>query len=248
MRSTPMLVLAALAALTLSINDAAEARRMGGGGNFGAQRSVTPQRATPAQPAQGNANPATPPAATPAAPQSPTAAGAPKAAPTPTPAAAPTGMSRWLGPIAGIAAGLGLAALLSHFGLSEGFGSLLLLALAVFAGVFLIRMFLGRRTGATAPVEYSAAGAATGSGPYHSGAGAGISVVYADVAHPFTVGARWRSGDRDRRRGSIRRDASLRLRCPRASTPRASPARPSASTSRSSAPTTSPTARRWPTS
>src|SRR6478736_639171 len=41
MRSTPMLMLAALAALTLSLNDAAEARRMGGGGNFGAQRSVT---------------------------------------------------------------------------------------------------------------------------------------------------------------------------------------------------------------
>ena len=40
------------------------------------------------------------------------------------PARPPSGTSRWLGPIAGIAAGLGLAALLSHFGLSEGFGEL----------------------------------------------------------------------------------------------------------------------------
>ena len=49
------------------------------------------------------------------------------------PAAVPprTGASRWLGPIAGIAAGLGLAALMSHFGLSEGFGSLLLVMLVV---------------------------------------------------------------------------------------------------------------------
>jgi predicted lipid-binding transport protein (Tim44 family) len=44
-----------------------------------------------------------------------------------TPAPAPSGMSRWLGPIAGIAAGLGLAALLSHFGLPEGLGTFLLL-------------------------------------------------------------------------------------------------------------------------
>ncbi len=42
-------------------------------------------------------------------------------------------MSRWLGPIAGLAAGLGLAALLSHFGLPEGLGSFLLLALLVIA-------------------------------------------------------------------------------------------------------------------
>ena len=54
-------------------------------------------------------------------------------------------MSRWLGPIAGIAAGLGLAALMSHLGLSEGFGSILLMGLAIFAGIYVLRMFLGRR-------------------------------------------------------------------------------------------------------
>ena len=48
-------------------------------------------------------------------------AAAAKAAPAAAAAAAParTGMSRWLGPVAGIAAGLGLAALASHLGIAE---------------------------------------------------------------------------------------------------------------------------------
>lgn len=148
MRTIILVTLTAIAA-TLTLNDAAEARRMGGGGNFGAQRqSVTPQRASPAQ-----ANPAAPGSA-PASPQSPASAAAPK---TPPPSAqpAPSGMSRWMGPLAGIAAGLGLAALLSHFGLSEGFGSLLVLALILFGGVYLVRMFLGRRAPVSAPLRYA---------------------------------------------------------------------------------------------
>ena len=76
----------------------------------------------------------------------------------PTPAAAPSGASRWLGPIAGIAAGLGLAALLSHFGLSEGLGSILLIGLALFAGVFLVRMLMSRRE-PSKPLQYAGAGA-----------------------------------------------------------------------------------------
>ena len=44
----------------------------------------------------------------------------PAPAPAPTPAAQPN-RSRWLGPIAGLAAGLGIAALLSHFGLGGAF-------------------------------------------------------------------------------------------------------------------------------
>jgi len=69
-------------------------------------------------------------------------------------------MSRWLGPIAGIAAGLGLAALLSHFGLPEGFGSFLLIALAVFAGFFVLRMLLARRRPTSQPLAYAASGGA----------------------------------------------------------------------------------------
>jgi len=143
MKRTSFLLLAAFAALTLTLSDLADAARMGGGRSFGAQRqSVTPSK--PAPPAAAPANSA---AAQPATPAAGTA---------PAPAAAPSGASRWLGPIAGIAAGLGLAALLSHFGLSEGFGSLLLVALVIFAGVFLVRMLMRRRETAK-PLQYAGA-------------------------------------------------------------------------------------------
>src|SRR5690606_17193733 len=58
-----------------------------------------------------------------------------------------TGMSRFLGPIAGIAAGLGIAALLSSMGLggaaAEFIGSLLLIGLVVFAVLFIVRRLRG---------------------------------------------------------------------------------------------------------
>ena len=144
MKRTSILLLAAFAALTLTVSDLADAARMGGGRSFGAQRqSVTPSN--PAPPAAAPANNAAAQPTTPAA------------GTTPAPAAAPSGASRWLGPIAGIAAGLGLAALLSHFGLSEGFGSLLLVGLVIFAGVFLVRMLMRRRETAK-PLQYAGAG------------------------------------------------------------------------------------------
>ncbi|WP_291382695.1 MULTISPECIES: Tim44 domain-containing protein, partial [Achromobacter] len=62
-------------------------------------------------------------------------------------AAAKSGASRWLGPIAGIAAGLGIAALLSSMGLSGAFleflSSALLIAAVVFAVMFIIRRLRG---------------------------------------------------------------------------------------------------------
>ncbi len=150
------ILIAALAAVSMSLTDFADARRMGGGRSLGAQReSITPTRPAPSPtaPAGNTASPAQPSA--PAA----AAAKAPAAAPAP----APSGASRWLGPIAGIAAGLGLAALMSHFGLSEGFGSLLLIALLVIGAIFVLRMFLGRRqaAGATQPgaMQYANANA-----------------------------------------------------------------------------------------
>ena len=152
MKRTPILLLAGFAALTLALSDLADAGRMGGGRSFGAQRqSVTPSKSAP-------------PAATPAnnAAAQPTA---PAAAPPAGAAPAPSAGSRWLGPIAGIAAGLGLAALLSHFGLSEGFGSLLLVGLLVFAGIFLFRMLMGRRDTAKAPLQYAGVGARDGTRP-----------------------------------------------------------------------------------
>src|SRR5213593_937033 len=146
MKRTSILLLAAFAALTLTLSDLADAARMGGGRSFGAQRqSVTPSKSAPPAAAPANnaaAQPTTPAAGT-----------------TPAPADAPSGASRWLGPIAGIAAGLGLAALLSHFGLSEGFGSLLLVALVVLAGIVLFRMLMRRRDTARAPLQYAGASA-----------------------------------------------------------------------------------------
>jgi len=148
MKRTPILLLAAFAALTLTLSDLADAARMGGGRSFGAQRQgIAPSKSAPpagnaaAQPTTPASPAATPPAGTPSA-----------------PAATPTGAPRWLGPIAGIAAGLGLAALLSHFGLSEGFGSLLLLGLFVVGGVFLFRMLMARREAAKPSLQYLNAG------------------------------------------------------------------------------------------
>ena len=155
MKHKVVMMLAAIAAFTLTLNGVADARRMGGGGNLGAQRSITPQKAAPAPGA-----PAGNTASQTSAPSSQPAAAAPAAA------AAPSGMSRWLGPIAGIAAGLGLAALMSHLGLSEGFGSILLIGLVIFAGIYVLRMFLGRRQTSAAPLQYSGASAgANGSTP-----------------------------------------------------------------------------------
>ena len=160
MKNLTILTFAAVAALTLALNGSADARRLGGGGNFGAQRNIAPpQKAAPAPTAPAG-NAATQPSA-PAQPAAPASAAAAKAAPA-TPAPAPSGMSRWLGPIAGIAAGLGLAALMSHLGLSEGFGTLLLVGLMVFAGIVVLRMFLARRQGSNAPLQYSGATADAG--------------------------------------------------------------------------------------
>ncbi|MBI3150435.1 MAG: Tim44 domain-containing protein [Betaproteobacteria bacterium] len=110
----------------------AEAKRLGGGKSVGTQRDAVTQRQ------------AAPPAASPQ--QAAPTAGAPAAAAAP----ATSGARRWLGPIAGIAAGLGLAALLSHFGLGEGFASMLLILLLVVGVVFVVRLFLRARQPARA--------------------------------------------------------------------------------------------------
>src|SRR6185369_9826596 len=86
-------------ALALVAHDA-DAGRLGGGKSFGKQSSTFTQRqaTTPSKPAsaQDASKAATPPVT----------------APAPQPAG-----NRWLGPLAGIAAGLGIGMLLSHFGL-----------------------------------------------------------------------------------------------------------------------------------
>lgn len=127
-----MLVVSAGAMLSVSFD--AEARRMGGGKSFGRQSSnITQQRQA-----------VTPPAATTTPRTGAAAAGATAGA---AGTAAKSGMSRWLGPIAGIAAGLGIAALLSSLGLSGAFlemmSSLLLIGLLVFGVMFIVRRLRG---------------------------------------------------------------------------------------------------------
>ncbi|MBX6318750.1 TIM44-like domain-containing protein [Pigmentiphaga sp.] len=136
-RILPALVIAISTVAMLGVSHDALAKRLGGGGSIGRQSSNVTQRQAvpPARNPQQQGQQAAPSQAAPAA------AGAAGAT------AARSGMSRWLGPIAGIAAGLGLAALLSHFGLgaaaAEFIGSLLLIALVVFALMFILRRLRG---------------------------------------------------------------------------------------------------------
>ena len=127
---------AAVVGLGLMIPEA-EARRFGGSKSFGMQRQATP---APAPTQAGK------PAAAPGAAAAPTAA-----------AAKPAGMNRFLGPLAGLAAGLGIAALLSHFGLGEEFAGVVMLLLLVMVGIFVVRRLLGSR--APRPgMQYAGAG------------------------------------------------------------------------------------------
>ena len=148
MKNYRIALIAALAAVSVSVvvGSVAEAKRLGSGSSMGAQRqSVAPRPpAAPPGAAAQPVMPAQPGAALPAKPATPAAA-----------APAASGMSKWLGQIAGIAAGLGLAALLSHFGLPEGLGSLLLVALLAVAVVFVVRMLLARRQQPRPAMQYA---------------------------------------------------------------------------------------------
>ncbi len=101
-----------------------EAKRLGGGKSSGMQRSAPdkPAQATPATPANN--------AATPAAAGAGAAAAAPKRS--------------WMGPIAGLAAGLGLVALFSALGMGEGLANVVMIALLALAAFFVIRLLMRR--------------------------------------------------------------------------------------------------------
>ena len=135
MKRTLVALMAAILALGLGIQEA-QARRLGGGGSFGMSRSSPAMRPAPAP--------------APAAP----GVGASPSQPLGTPAAAPRPGNRWLGPLAGIATGIGLAALFSHFGLGEGFADLAMVLLLVGGGVILLR-FLFARQGQEGRLQYA---------------------------------------------------------------------------------------------
>ena len=107
----------------------AEAKRLGGGGSFGKSSPSYSRQA----PAQGPGQSAT----------------APRQAP---PAAAPA--SPWRGILGGALLGLGLGALMSHFGLGGEFASMistvLMIGLLAFGAMFLFRM-LSKKTASQAP-------------------------------------------------------------------------------------------------
>ena len=134
-RGVAMAAVAGFLALAMVAADAEAARRFGGGKSFGrqSQNVERQQMQPPARDAAGQAAPGQ--------------QGAQSAGPTGQPQPA---RNRWMGPLAGLAAGLGIAALLSAFGLSGAFakmlGSLLVVALLVGAALFVWRMLRGAGT------------------------------------------------------------------------------------------------------
>lgn len=127
--------------MTLGLGTAhfdAEAKRIGGGKSLGMQRQATP----PAN----------------------TANAAPSAAPTTAAAgAAATPKRNWMGPVAGLAAGLGIAALASHLGFGEELANMLMIGLLVMAVIAVIGFVMRKKA------------AAQGGGMAYAGAGAGQS-------------------------------------------------------------------------
>lgn len=141
------------AAMTLVSFEAEARRSLGGGKSFGRQSSNVMQQRQAVQPpaATTNRNAATPANA--------------NAARSGAAAQPRSGFSRFLGPIAGIAAGLGIAALLSSLGLGgallEALSSAILIGLVILAVVFVVRRLRGGSRPAT-----QAASSAQGSPMY----------------------------------------------------------------------------------
>lgn len=148
---TAVCVLALSTALAPALS---EAKRLGGGGSSGLQRSL-PSRSTP--PAQ------TPPSPTQAPAQQQVAPTAPMAGAAATGAAA-AGKRSWMGPLAGLAAGLGLAALASHLGFGEAFADFMMIALLVMLALAAFAWFKRRSAGAGAGPRPALAGAGAGVG------------------------------------------------------------------------------------
>lgn len=153
MKRIAIALFAAVMGTGLMIQDAEAAKRLGGGKSAGISRDSTVMKrdAIPAKPA------ATPAATAPAA-----AAAAPAAA-------AHSGMSRWMGPLAGLAAGIGLAALFSHLGLGEGMANMMMMLLLALVVVFAVRWFLRKRQPASAQPAMQYAGMPGGMEPARPG-------------------------------------------------------------------------------
>ncbi len=107
--------------------DAEAAKRMGSGKSMGTQRQATADKA-PAAPTQAAAA---------------TGAGGAAAAAAPK--------RSWMGPLAGLAAGLGIAALASHLGFGDELASMLMIGLIAAGIMVAVGFFLRKRAAAQRP-------------------------------------------------------------------------------------------------
>lgn len=156
MKNFALMAAALFLGVTLTVGDAEAAKRLGGGGSSGMQRqSVAPSKTHDAAPAQTPASPAA----------APSAARQPAAAPAAAPQAQPK--RSWMGPLAGLAAGLGLAALASHFGFGEAMANFMLMALLAVAVIAVIGFIMRKKAAGQAPqgMQYAGAGADYGRAP-----------------------------------------------------------------------------------
>jgi len=133
MKNFILMAAAVVLGFTLHVGDA-EAKRLGGGSSSGMQRqSVSPNHT---------------PAATPAKPQQ--AAAAPQGAQP---------KRSWMGPLAGLAAGLGLAALASHFGFGEELANFMMMALLAMVVIGVIGYFMRKKAAQSSPgMQYAGSG------------------------------------------------------------------------------------------
>ncbi|RJG08548.1 Tim44 domain-containing protein [Massilia cavernae] len=150
-----------IAVMTMSMVVEADARPLGGKRSFGRQSPAAAKQAQTPPPVQAPT----------AAQTKPATAGAAAAA-APAAAAAKGGM--WKGILGGALLGLGLGALLSHFGLGGAAASMiagiLMIALLALAGLFIWRMFKRKDTPANSAFEGF-------SKPVPVGAGAGTPEI-----------------------------------------------------------------------
>ncbi|WP_151635539.1 Tim44 domain-containing protein [Noviherbaspirillum aerium] len=154
MKKFLLALMIALSSTTMVVADA-EAKRLGGGSSVGRQSQGISRQTPAATPNQSNqatnqarpASPAAAPQGVPAKPASP-----------------------WRNILGGALLGLGLGALLSHFGIGGAFASaiatMLMIALLAFAVMFIIRMIRNRNGGGQRQPAYaSASNPGSSSGP-----------------------------------------------------------------------------------
>ncbi|WP_300455823.1 Tim44-like domain-containing protein [Accumulibacter sp.] len=135
MKTLSWLVAVLAFGLTMTIGDAeAASKRLGAGKSSGMQREAVSADKTPA-----------------ATSMAPSAAKAPSAA-----AAQP--QRSWMGPLAGLAAGLGLAALASYLGFGEELASMLMIGLLIMVAMVVIGLIMRRRAAARQPALAGANG------------------------------------------------------------------------------------------